>query len=347
MTSPHPLCRSATSLVLTAGVLALGACASSPRQGSSPLDAVTPSPPLAAGPARSSPDTGSGTGLPRYQSLAPLASALSRFEKGGADHFAVLQKATFTYQEQAGAAATMTLLSADLDPLALDTGVPRGTCTRYGAPLNEQTVDYPYAAVLTRAAALVSVTAAHHKPMRLRALGDNSVPNQSVFSGLGKRNVEFGYDRCVGALKADTPGHRLDTYLPNGAQIELRPATGPGTLRLQLNDRFAPFILLRHADGRQSAAPSRIVLVDIDAQARRVHVHYRTLFRAHPGIRDIELRAVVPESMGGAAGEGETPQAFHKRSTAMLAHLARCERRTGYSEPCADVGRAVTAGALR
>ena len=344
MTTPPLPFRSAASLVLAAWALALASCASPPQPNASPPAPVA-KPSAATAPAR--PDPLPGTGQPHYQSRAPMASALSRFEKRGSQYLAVLQKASFSYQERPGGAASLTLLSVDLDPLALDTGTPPGACAKHGSPLNEQTVDYPYAAVLTRAATLVAVTAANRKPMTLRALGDNGVPNQSVFSGLGKRHVEFGYDRCVGALKADSPGHRLDTYLPGGARIELRPATGQGSLRLDLDSRFAPFVLLRHADGRRSAAPSRIVLVDIDAQARRVHVHYRTLFRALPGIQDIELRAVVPDALGGTAAEGEAPQAFHKRSAAMLAHLARCETRTGYSEPCADAGRPVAADALR
>lgn len=342
MTPTARLCCSRMALALTTLALALNACTSAPEKPAG-TSAAKPSAPAVARPT-SAPPPG---GTPGLQTLAPLASALSGFDKDGVRYLAVLHKATFTYEERPAGATVLTLLTADLDPLALDTDVKAGLCTKDGSPLNEQTVDYPYAAVLTRAATLTSVSMGNGKPMTLRAMGDSGLANQSIYTGLGKRSVELAYDRCVGSRKADSPGHRLDTYLPNGARIVLRPAAGKGSLNLAFDGRFAPFVVLKHANGRLSAAPSRIVLVDIDAQTRRVHVHYRTLLRAQASMQDIELRAVIPESMGGAASAGETPQAWRKRSAALLDHLARCERRTGYSEPCADAARAVAPDLLR
>lgn len=335
---PH---RSGSTLLLTSVSAALlVACASSPSSNSTAAapvtKAATPPPAQAAGPV-----------APRLVVNAPIAAALSAFTKNGVTYYAVLQKATFTYDDKASGTVPLRLLTADLDPLALDASLRQGVCTAHGSAFNEQTVDYPYAAVMTRGASLDAVTGPDRTPMKLRPMDDSGTPNQSVFSGVGKRSVEMAYDRCVGARKADGPGHRLDTYLPGGARLALRTTGAAQAQTLALDERFVPYILLQHKGNRRSAAPSRIVLVDVDAPAHRVHVHYRALFRASPAIEQFELRAVTAEAAAGTGSDSETPQAARKRTAALLAHLSRCERRTGYSEPCADIARPVPAEALR
>lgn len=340
-----PDCRASTALLACASAALLMACTASPP---APTANSAKSPPAPTKTAAAAPAAGeAGLAAPRLVVAAPIAAALSTFAKNGVTYYAVLQKATFTYEDKASGAAALKLLTADLDPLALDADIRQGVCSAQGSAFNEQTVDYPYAAVLTRGASLDAVSGPDRKPMKLRAMGDSGTPNQSMFSGLGKRNVEMAYDRCVGARKADGPGHRLDTYLPDGARIVLKPAGSLQALTLSLDPRFVPYILLRHQGNRWSAAPSRIVLVDIDVPTHRVHVHYRALFRASPAIEQVELRAVTPDAAPDTASRGESPQTTRQRQAALLAHLSRCDKRTGYSEPCADVTRPVPADALR
>lgn len=340
----RPRCSGPALLLTSASAALLVACASSPTPPAAKAPtAVAPATKSASPP----PAQAVGPAAPRLVVNTPIAAALSTFTKNGVTYYAVLQKATFTYDDKASGTVPLRLLSADLDPLALDASIRQGVCTTQGSAFNEQTVDYPYAAVMTRGASLDAVTGPDRKPMKLRAMDDSGTPNQSVFSGVGKRNIEMAYDRCVGARKADSPGHRLDTYLPDGARIALRTTGNAQALTLALDERFVPYILLQHKGNRWSAAPSRIVLADIDAQTRRVHVHYRALFRASPAIEQVELRAVTAEATAGTASDGETPQTARKRTAALLAHLSRCERRTGYSEPCADIARPVPAEALR
>ncbi|MFP8777812.1 hypothetical protein [Hydrogenophaga sp. RWCD_12] len=337
----HPNRRGSSVLLAGASAALLLACTSPPPAPA----AAPPVPPKAS----TTPPAAGNTGpaAPRLVVSAPIAAALSTFTKNGVTYHAVLQKATFTYDDKATGTVPLKLLTADLDPLALDATIRQGVCSAQGSAFNEQTVDYPYAAVMTRGASLDAVAGPDRKPMKLRAMDDSGTPNQSVFSGVGKRSIEMAYDRCVGGRKADGPGHRLDTYLPDGARIALRPAGSPQALSLTLDERFVPYILLQHKGNRWSAAPSRIVLVDIDAPTRRVHVHYRALFRASPAIEQVDLRALTSEAPAGTASDSETPQAARKRTAALLAHLSRCERRTGYSEPCADIARPVPAEALR
>ena len=331
--------RSAVSLVpvqkrlsLMAAAILLAACASPPDK---PAPVSTKARPEAA----LAPRANTAPAAPGFTVLAPLAGALSAFEKQGVRYYAVLQKATFTYEERDGTALLKLQELERVDGLALDKEAPAGTCQALGSPYNELTVDYPYAAVLTRGAATDSVTTAERKPIRLRAMADSDAPNRSVYKGPGRKPVEFDYDRCVGAHKADGPGHRTDTHLPADARITLRRAKGKGPLTIALDGRFSPFVMLHHAEKKVSVAPSRIVLVDIDAEARRLHIHYRSLFRGDTTVREVELRAVIPETLGGAASPGESPKDFRERSAAMLSWLARCEPRTGYSEPCAELTR--------
>ncbi len=328
------------SPLLRFGVVALAVALLSAGCSTRPTtDVPTPPPERKLGESISSPGAAKP---PDFEVLAPLAGALSSVQLQSVNYFAVLQKATFTYATTASGSTTLSLKTGnDIDALALGDGKSH-VCTANGATLNDQTVDYPYAAILARGLELASVRVPRaNAPLVTLAMSQGEVPTWAQYNGPGKQAYEFAYETCVGASRSDGFGHRLLTYLPSDATLSFQSLKTKQITDIKLDPRFAPHVLLHFADGSVSAAPSRIVLVTVDGERRRMNVHYRTLFRANDAIRRAELRATLPPEFGGTPEAGESASQFRDRSERRLVHLANCALPTKYGEPCAEIASAL------
>jgi hypothetical protein len=279
---------------------------------------------------------------PEFEVLAPIAGVLSSVRLEGVEYFAVLQKVTFTYTTAANGATTLALKTgSDIDALALGDAKDR-VCTENGAALNDLTVDYHHAAVLARGLELASVRVPRaNAPLVMLAMSQGEVATWAQYTGPGKHDHEFAYETCIGPHRADGFGHRLLTYLPSDATLSFHSLKTKQITDIKLDPRFTPYVLMRFADGAMTAAPSRIVLVTVDGERRRVNVHYRTLFRANNAIRKAELRAVLPPEFGGTPEPGENATQFRDRSERRLVQLANCALPTKFGEPCAELSNAL------
>jgi hypothetical protein len=278
---------------------------------------------------------------PGFAVRAPLAAALSSVILDGEEYFAVLHKVTFTYSVANGIAKLSLRDAHEADQLEL--GAITGTgCTERGAALNDQTVDYPYAAVLARGLELLSVRMPRaNAPLVILPLSQGDVPTQAIYTGPGRHDVEFAYETCVGPNRADGFGHRLLTFMPSDAMLSFQSLKTKQLLEVKLDGRFTPYVQFRFNDGKIAAAPSRMVLLTIDEERRRINVYYRSLFRANAAIEAVELRAVLPSEFGGTPLTGETASQFRDRSERMLVHLANCDVPAKYGEICAEAARAL------
>jgi hypothetical protein len=287
--------------------------------------------------------------LPPTQTVGLIPAQLRRVTIDGEAYFSTRQKATFEYtiaSDGVGVTwkfvdnATREGINASAATTAAAT-LASPDCTENGSLHNDRAAYFPYGAVLTRGATLSSVRAPGiNAPLVQLALSADDDSALGSYKGPGKHDREFSFANCVGAQRADGYGHRLLSYVPNDAVIALDRGAGSLPLEIALDALFQPYVLYRYADDAVSTVPSRIVLVMIDSQLRRVVIHYQSIASASEDIERIEFRAVAPAYMRDLRSMAETNEAFRARAEQSIAALAKCELPTKYAEPCADRSRA-------
>ena len=270
--------------------------------------------------------------IAEFVSLAPFKSFLMTAEDAAGTYYSVVAKASFTIR----ADGTLSLIENGGEPtIGSDTdNATDFECTAHGGGYNQRTAWFPYTALFVHGGSLEKVTTATGATQAQRVLSvdaDGSV----VYRGSGARATEYSFVPCAGAQRAG-PGVRLDGYLGADDRLMLRTSSGK-RLRLRLPQPFAPFVLARYETGAMIPVPMRIVIASVDLAERRVVLQLQTTIAMSPPIRKLELRAALKQ---GEPGEGESPEHYRERTSALLADLAACAPPVAQAiEPCANASR--------
>lgn len=224
----------------------------------------------------------------------------------------------------------------------------KAACLKDGAPFNDTTVDFPYTGIFVRGGELVRVTSAHGVSLPLKTLSKDPDDGTSVYSGDGNAGEEeFGWAPCIAGRAADSVGHRLDSYLPRTASIQVRRKRDGRLITFRMADAATPWLLLRYRSGAMIPSPYRMVEAGFDLERGLAVFSYRSVLDDTQSIRKIESRAVLPASLGGAASEGETSAQFALRTRLLLENLDACPMPAlRGAEPCANPTRTFDRRAL-
>ena len=270
--------------------------------------------------------------IAEFVSHGPLNAFLLTAEDAAGAYYSVVAKASFTI----GADGALSLIESGGEPtIGIDTdNATDFDCTAHGGGYNQRTAWFPYTALFVHGGSLEKVTTAKGATQIQRVLSLDS-DGSVVYRGADARATEYSFVPCAGAQRAE-PGVRLDTYLGADDRLMLRKANGQ-RLRLRLPQPFAPFVLARYEDGAMIPVPMRIVIASVDLAERRVVLQLQTTIAMSPPIRQLELRAVLPQ---GEPGEGESPERYRERTSVLLADLATCAPPLAQAiEPCANSSR--------
>jgi hypothetical protein len=214
-------------------------------------------------------------------------------------------------------------------------------CLKNGAPFNDTTIDYPHTGIFVRGGELVRVSSARGESIPLKVLSRD--PSEGTATYLGKGNVgdmEFGWAPCIAGAAADGYGHRLDSYIPRTASVQLKRKRDGRVITFQMSEAATPWLLLRYHSGAMIPSPYRMVEAGFDLERGLAVFSYRSALNNAQSVRKLEARAFFPEALGGTRDDSETAAQFALRARLLLENLDNCPAPELHkAEPCADPTR--------
>ncbi|WP_263139604.1 hypothetical protein [Pseudomonas sp. RIT-PI-AD] len=268
---------------------------------------------------------------PEQTNYTPFAFVLLQAQDSSGSYWSTFTKLTYDID----ADGTLTLADVGEPPLkASDDPAQDRSCQPHGGGENQRTSWFPYTGLFVRGGEVLAVKDARGAARPLRSLSADS-EGRMKYAGPHAREPEYTFVPCVGAHRVDQ-GHRLDSYLPDGARLRLKAEDGRiQTLALPSPDQ--PFLMLRYKSGAVIPVPMRPVLVSVDLQARRLVVQYQSTFSANGKLREIEYRFVTAL---GEPSEGESAAHYRQRTDALVGDLRQCPPPTLLPrESCGDPAR--------